>query len=289
MNATAAARTPRPPARHFPIGRLTALAAVIVAIVLLARAGGAPRFHTLWPGIEFGLLNGDPYCRRGSSDIAVLRLDPSKVRIRAASCASQPERVPLDILEWQRRLGAAAVFNAGQYYPDFSYMGLLVSGGRVVSSHLHPGFKAALVAGPRGGGSGARVLDLERHPLDPAALRWAEVAQSFMLFDEAGHVRVRKTTQIANRTAVAEDRSGRLVVLTTEGGYTLWEFAGLLKSSPLGLTHAMSMDGGDEAVLCVHVGGFRYASYGHWDENGQVPNPRNATVPLPAVIAVSTP
>lgn len=274
------------PTRHFPVGRLTALAAVVVAIVLLARTGRAPRFYSLRPGIEFGVLPGDPYCHRGSSDIAVLRLDPARVRLSMEHCATQPDQAPLDILEWQRRTGAAAVFNAGQYYPDYTYMGLFVSGGRVVSDRLHPGFKAALVAGPKGGGTAARVLDLERHPIDPEALRWGEVAQSFMLFDEKGRVRVRKSSQIANRTAVAQDRSGRLVVFTTEGSYTLWEFAGLLKSSPLSLTHAMSMDGGDEAVLCVRVGGFRYASFGRLEENGQVPNPRTTTVPLPAVVAV---
>ena len=275
------------PTRHFPVGRLTALAAVIVAAVLVTRTGGAPRFHSLRPGIEFAILRGDPFCRRGSSDIAVLRLDPARVLVRMVHCASQPERTPLDILEWQHRTGAAAVFNAGQYYPDYSYMGLFVSDGRLVSNRLHPGFKAALVAAPRNGPPGARVLDLERHPIDPAALRWGEVAQSFMLFDEAGRVRVRKSSQIANRTAVAEDRSGHLVVFTSEGSYTLWEFAGILKSSPLALTHAMSMDGGDEALLCVRVGGFRYANFGHWDDTGQVPNPRTAAAPLPAVVAVT--
>jgi uncharacterized protein YigE (DUF2233 family) len=39
------------------------------------------------------------------------------------------ERKPLTIVEWQEKVGALAVFNAGQYYPDYSYMGLLVSDG----------------------------------------------------------------------------------------------------------------------------------------------------------------
>jgi len=75
-------------------------------------------------------------------------------------------------------------------------------------------------------------------------------------------------------------------VITSEGGYTLYEFAGLLKAAPLRLTHAMSMDGGQEAQLCVRTPRFHYASFGHWDENEDPAEP-GGRVPLPAVIAIS--
>src|SRR5947199_237479 len=79
----------------------------------------------------------------------------------------------------------------------------------------------------------ARVLDLARDPVDPERPAWREVAQSFMLFDEGGTVRVKKTSQIAARTIVGEDHEHRLVVITTEGSYTLYDLALLLKGSPL--------------------------------------------------------
>ena len=275
--------------RRIPIARLTVLAAAVVAAILLSRSAGAPRFHTLRPGMEFALLRGEPYCRMGPSEIAVLRLDPRRVRIRMAHYTQLQERLPLDILEWERRTGALAVFNAGQYYPDYSYMGLFVSGGHVVSGDLHSDFKAALVASPRSGGPRARVLDLDKHPIRADELPWREVAQSFRLFDDDGRIRVRKSNQVAYRTAVGEDAQGRLLVIATEGGYTLYELAGLLQTLPLGLRRAMSMDGGDEAVLCIRCGAFRYASFGHRLSDGSVPNPLRPTVPLPAVVAVVEP
>src|SRR5438046_486854 len=110
-----------------------------------------------------------------------------------------------------------------------------------------------------------------------------------MLFDDDGHVRVRKTSQVAYRTIVGEDAQGRLLVMATEGGYTLWELAGLLKTLPLGMRHAMSMDGGDEAALCISCGSFRYASFGRRLSDGRVPNPMRPTVPLPAVVTVLAP
>lgn len=269
-----------------PVGRIAALAAVSVAVLLITRGPTGPNWQTIAPGVEFTTMRGDPFCRRGSLDIGVLRLDPEKVKLKVLHYTGLKEREPLTITQWQRHTRALAVFNAGQYYPDRSYMGLLVSDGKLVSTRLHPGFKAALVAGAAGGKKGVHVVDLERDPIDPKRPGWGQVAQSFMLLDRDGRPRVRKSDQVANRTIVAEDQRGRLLVLTTEGGYTLWDFAELLKRSSLRVSHAMAMDGGYEAELCVATERFRYASFGRWKSEEDETAP-GAQVPLPAVIAVS--
>jgi len=272
-------------ARYVPVGRIAAVLALAVAAWAVARDSSGLRWRTLQPGVEFALMRGEPYCRHGSSEIALLRVDPARVSVKILHYSRQPERRPLTLPEWQRRVGALAVFNAGQYYPDLSYMGMLASDGEMISSRPHPSFRAALVAGPRQGGPAARVLDLNLTPPERTRVEWREIAQSFMLFDQRGRLRVKKTDQVANRTAVAQDDRGRLVVATTEGGYTLWEFAELLRGAPLQLTHAMSMDGGREAELCVEAGRFRYATFGHWDAD----HAPDGAIPLPAVIAITRP
>jgi hypothetical protein len=271
---------------RFPVARVSALAALVVGSFLITQRATGPHWRTLSDGVEFATLRGEPYCRHGSATVAALRLDPGRVRVQVRHFTREPEQRPLDILEWQRRSGALAVFNAGQYYGDYSYMGLFASGGRVISRRVHPTFKAALVAGPRGGGHAIRVLDLARERLRPDSLGWDEVAQSFMLFDRDGTVRVRHTDLVAARTAVAEDRDGRIIVLTSEGGYTLWDFAEWLKGLPLELSQAMAMDGGLEAEMVVSAARFRYASFGHW-EYGRAPRDAPPSVALPAVIPVS--
>jgi hypothetical protein len=287
------------------------MAALVVGAWLVVHQRAEPHWRSISPGVEFAMLRGEPWCRRGSSVIAVLRLDPARATMRVMHYTLTAGKRPLDIVEWQRETGAVAVFNAGQFYPDWSYMGLLVSSGRMVSDDLHPEFKAALVAGPTksreasraresararestrtresAGARPIRILDLTLDPLDPRAPGWREVAQSFMLIDRQGAVRVRKTDRVSNRTVVAEDRRGRILVLTTEGGYTLWDFAAFLKHAPLALAQAMAMDGGYEAELCVRTGDFRYASFGRWDDRHEESETPGAHTPLPAVITVES-
>ncbi len=259
----------------------------IAAAWVLWQNGRAPHWRTLQPGAEFATFTGSPYCQMGSATVAALRLDPRLVRVRARHWSQLGRAKPPGVLDWQRTTGALAVFNAGQFYPDLRYMGLYVSGGDTISARVHPGFQAALVASGGKGPRDARVLDLATSPLSRES-GWSDVAQSFMLFDRGGGVRVKRTTRIANRTAVAEDPEGHVVVLVTEGAYTLAGFAELLMKSPLRLTHAMSMDGGLEAQLVVASGSFHYASFGRWPKQGEAGAP-GAQVPLPAVITVEAP
>lgn len=275
---------------RYSVGLVMLLAAIVAGIVLTRGAAGV-EWEALRPGLEFTVVRGEPYCRRGSADIGVLRIDTERFRLAVHHYSEHADERPLGIVEWQRRTRGVAVFNAGQYYPDMSYMGLLISNGSVVSGTPHPEFKAALVAEPtqsqRRRGTHARrarVLDLETDELRSQEPPWEEVAQSFMLFDRHGTVRVRKSDRVANRTVVGEDAQGRLLVITTEGGYTLWELAQLLQAGHLDLKHAMCMDGGAEAKLVIKMERFAWASFGPWDgrDDGGV----RADVPLPAVVAV---
>ena len=277
--------------RRFPVARVSAAAALAVGAWLVLHESREPHWRVLAPGIDFAMLSGDTWCRRGSSSVAVLRFEPSRARLRVQHYSTVPGRRPLDIVEWQRETGALAVFNAGQFYPDWSYMGLLVSSGRKVTDDLHPGFQAALVAGPelgRGarerGLKSIRVLDLAHDSLDPQEPRWREVAQSFMLIDRRDSLRVRKSDRVSNRTLVAEDRTGRILAITTEGGYTLRDLADFVRHTRLNVGQVMVMDGGYEAEMCVRTRGFRYGSFGRWDSDD--PDSPGARTPLPAVITV---
>jgi hypothetical protein len=91
-----------------------------------------------------------------------------------------------------------------------------------------------------------------------------------MLLDRTGAKRVRRSDWHANRTILATDDRARLLVLHTEGACTLWELAGWLHDSDLGVRHALSLDGGFESQMSIHAGSFDYVSWGRWhvDDRG---------------------
>src|SRR5262245_6842317 len=68
------------PAMSLRRALIVLVVAGLCALVLsLVRQAGGPRWRGLREGMDFATLRGDPYCRRGSSEIAVLRFDPARV------------------------------------------------------------------------------------------------------------------------------------------------------------------------------------------------------------------
>lgn len=271
--------------------------ACLLALVLLAsvRAAGLG-WRQLAPGLEFARwriseydsASGEGYNRMGQPYVAVLRIAPSRWRFEVLHYSLRgPDARPLTVEEWQDSTRASVVFNAGQYYSDFSYMGLLINGDQEFSLKKHPQWQGLFVAEPnRKGLSKARVVDLKYEEFQLSRTPYTQIAQSFMLFDHTGKKRVKQGDWVANRTAVGQDRQGRLLVFVSEGGLTIWDFARLLQTSGLNLVKAMSMDGGYESELAVRTSGFNYTTYGQWETNdyGDISLP-GIHMPLPAVIA----
>ncbi len=215
-------------------------------------------------------------------DICVLRIDPHRYRFKVLNFLREGVSQPLRMSDWIEKSQALAVFNAGQYYPDFSYMGLLVSGGNKIQGRLHRLFQALFLAEPlREDLQKARILDLAEEEFDPEAHGYLEVAQSFMLLDRWKNIRVRRTPNMAARTILAEETGGNLLLFLTQGPYTLWDLAEIIRDSPFSVLRAMSMDGGEEAQLVLRTENFSYPTLSEVQTQGSTPSRA-----LPTVIAV---
>jgi uncharacterized protein YigE (DUF2233 family) len=269
-----------------------------VLLSLIALLSAAPRaadvsWRGLGPGLEFRLMKGDdagPRARKGPAAVAVLRADPARWRLdlfhQGETAAGGIGR---DAAAWQQLTGATVILNASQYYPDLKPMGLFYKEGRNLGTHLLPRWKGVLAGEPRSGQALPQVaiLDLEHEPFRLEQTPWRVALQSFMLLDRNGGKRVRRSEWHASRSAAAIDRQGRLLLLHTEGAWTLWELADWLSRSDLDVREALSMDGGFEAQMCVRSGAFEYVSYGGWhvDDRGDHSLP-GLRVKLPGVLAL---
>ena len=221
--------------------------------------------------MEFSFLDAAESSRSGGSRLACLRLDPRLVRFQVLAVAPGEEGHTAG--QWRDRTGALAVVNAGQFAADRSYLGLLVSGGKV-QGHLAQQQEALFAAEPEVKGlAPARVIDLRYTAFRLEDSPYREVAQSLMLLDRFRQIRVRKSPKVANRTVVAEDTAGRILLMVSEGGHTLWELAYLLAGSPLKLREVMCMDGGVQSQMEVKVDGFSYAQYGDPTDSPDLPLP----------------
>ncbi|MCF8032090.1 MAG: phosphodiester glycosidase family protein [Desulfarculaceae bacterium] len=239
------------------------------------------RWRSLAPGLEFTLSQDLAPARSGGPGMAILRIDPQRYDFKVLAAPEGEEGRTAE--QWQEESKALAVFNAGLYTPEGRHLGYLLANGRRLSPMV-PQQDGIFLAGPKSQGQPrARIIDLRYTSFDPKFSPYTQAAQSLMLLDRFGQVRVRRSPKVASRTALASDQQGRILVLVTEGGHTLWELAQALKASGLGLREVMTLDGGAESQLEIRHGDFSYAHYGRPSTAGDLPWPRRS---LPAALAV---
>jgi hypothetical protein len=236
-----------------------------------------PRGEEIMPGLEWVVWQGgDP------RDACVVRVDPDLLIMRPLYFKDKGEAHPLTLRQWMEKSGANLIFNAGQYYPDYSYMGFLMSDGKPIKTKVHPIFQGMLLAEPlEATAPKAKILDLAEDPFDPSTPGYKEAAQSFMLFDRHGTIRVKRTSNLANRTVLVEQRDGKFLIVVTRVPFTLWELAKALLEGPFPVRQAISMDGGDEAQIAIKSKDFSYAQ-----ASGMVASELKETKPLPTVIGI---
>ena len=228
-------------------------------------------------------------CQQDVASLSFVKVDPDRFRFSVYFYRDDKLDQPPAIEEWLRRTRAAVIVNAGLFLPDFSYLGILMKGGRRLGGRRHSLWRGLFVAEPTASGERkARVLDLsvdyfsEEHPA------FGEAAQSLMLFDRSGQPRVRRSDKRAQQTVVAEDRDGKILIIKTSEETALWDLAQCLQQERPELSHAMAMDGGSSSDVVVNPtmamewAGARVPPLWY----GLVDAGNRPHIPLPAVIGV---
>jgi hypothetical protein len=225
----------------------------------VARSGPL-RWHQLGAGFDVADL---PVLVDGQVvDLVLLaRIDPARYRFVARN-APRGDR---GIDEWERDLPGALLIVNGSYYdgngaPDTPF----VSEGAAMGPAHYDAHAGAFIAGD----DFADVRDLShqdwRHAF--AGARNAMVSYPLLIgTDGRSHV-AKASRWLANRSFVARDGQGRIVIGTTrEAFFPLGRLATFLKSAPLDLKVALNLDGGPLACQSVRAGGYRRKLYARWE------------------------
>lgn len=229
------------------------------AIVLLLWASAAPAaaelsyldytWQTIGKGLEFTRLEVLAK-KEVVESLAVVRIDPNLNSFRIYH--GPPRRLQT----WQEVTEAVVLFNGSYFTKDWQPCGLVVSDGKLYGPRRNEAMRGMFVAEPRGMSPDlprATILDLVANPVDIAKLPWTQGLMSFpLLLDSRGRIRVKKTDLQSQRTVIATDRKGNILVIHTAGDYfTLYELAKFLKASSLEIDAALNLDGGAKAQLAV--------------------------------------
>lgn len=205
----------------------------------------------LGDGLSISVWNPRTQCPDVAPLVAV-EIDPDRYRFTVHYYQQDGFSDPLDIRQWQERTGHDLVFNAGLFRENYAYLGLLYGNGRSLGSKRHVTWLGLFVAEPAENHSRrARVLDLTYDTFDERQPPYREVAQSLMLLDRTGKIRVRQTGKRAHQTLVAEEGNGHLVVLKTTEVVSLHALGECLRDAFPSLRQVMAMDGGSSSDVAV--------------------------------------
>src|ERR1043165_562344 len=240
-------------------------------------------------GLSISVWNPRTQCPDVAPLVAI-EIDPDRYRFTVHHYQQDGFSVPLDIYQWQERTGHELVFNAGLFRENYAYLGLLYGNGRSLGSKRHVTWLGLFVAEPAENHSRrARVLDLTYDAFDERQPPYQEVAQSLMLVDRTGKVRVRQTGKRAHQTLVAEQDDGHLLVLKTTAVVSLHALGECLRDAFPSLRQVMAMDGGSSSDVAVSPS-LRQAMSKTAGVHTWIPLLESSTtahIGLPAVIGIS--
>ncbi|SLM47466.1 conserved protein of unknown function [Nitrospira japonica] len=184
--------------------------------------------------------------------LILIAIDPRRYRFSVHYYRNEGLAQPPDIHEWQTRTGHDLVFNAGLFRENFAYLGLLFGNGMSLGGKQHGTWLGLFVAEPtRAGDPPAKILDLAVESFDVRELPYQEAAQSLMLLDENGTVRVRRSGKQAQQTILAEEIGGPMLVVKTTQPATLFDIGQCLHEEFPTIRRAMAMDGGSSSDVAL--------------------------------------
>ena len=222
--------------------------------------------------------------------LLILQVDPERFRFSIYHFRDEGLHAPLSIHGWQQRTDAYVVFNAGLFREDYSYLGLLLKEGRSLGGKKHHSWQGLFAAEPTDNRlRKARVLDLAFEGFTEEAPVYREAAQSLMLLDRTGKLRVRDSGKRAYQTVVAEDGDGAILVIKTVDIVSLHHLAECLHQQMPSIQQAMAMDGGSSSDVIASPD-LLHAAQGVTAQAGWRPLLESDTgvhIGLPAVIGIS--
>jgi uncharacterized protein YigE (DUF2233 family) len=248
--AGAAVQAP-PPTRIVPplLPTITASApAMTVAQPAVTPPVPGDGWQSARPGLELRHLQIIVAPDRPAVPLVIVRLDPSRVRLRVLYAPDRPRA----LASWFADQRPLVAINGGFFTQEYQTTALLISDG-TASGQSYTGFGGMLAVTPDGAVS---LRPLRDQPYDSGETL-AQALQSFpmLVFPGGAPASFDDNGQRARRTVVAIDRAGRLlIVISSTSSLTLHDMSNWLRQSDLEIDRALNLDGGPSTGLYLSDG-----------------------------------
>jgi hypothetical protein len=204
-----------------------------------------------WRALDEGFEVAEPAVKSNGRTIGRLllaRIDPTRYDF---TLRNAPARQSMS--EWLAETGAVMVINGGFFLQDGTPAAPMISEGVRYGPKSYTARHGAFVAGPDFVG----IRDLRKSDWQDAFEETRNAAVSFpLLLAPDGGNAVQPSDKAADRSFVAQDASGRIVLGTSEAFFTLPELAALMTSEALELTAALNLDGGPYGCQAIALKDF---------------------------------
>ncbi len=193
--------------------------------------------------------------------IFLSRVDPARFRFVTHNAAAGDK----GMYEWEKTLPNALLIVNGSYFDKYGMPDTPFIIERIAMGPRQYDARAGAFTADK---DTAEIRDLSHQDWQTAFVGASNAMVSYPLLigdDGQTHVNV-KSRWLANRTFVAKDDLGRVVIGTTkEAFFSLDRLAQFLKTSPLNLKVALNLDGGPVACRSVRLNGYRQKFYARWE------------------------
>ncbi len=217
-------------------------------------------WQSIGPGVEYRELTIEQGDR--SDRLRLARIDPAQTRLRVLYDPNRPRRVSA----WLSESQALVAVNGNFFDPQNHALGLVIQDGQRRDGVAYDGFGGMLAVS----GDEVRVRWNVQEPYGGEPLTYA--VQNFPMLVLPGgspNPDIDDNGRASPRTAVAQDRSGRILfVMSPMPTFTLTEFGQWLAASDLDLETALNLDGGTSSGLVLRSGNRNFGA----DSWVEVPN-----------------
>lgn len=177
------------------------------------------------------------------AQLIVVRIEPEKVRFRVLYRAGNPA----SLAEWRAlEPDASVLINANFFDADYNALGLIVSDGHKSGAPYLERGGSFLIKG------GEAAVIANRAPASWLDDDIEQATQGFPMLVENGEraYRARSKGERARRTAIAIDRSGRILIIVAPFlGLSLADLSAYLPRTDLAIEAALNLDGGRSTML----------------------------------------